>query len=537
MDHVITKQLKHLPSRPGVYLYKDLNAKTLYVGKAKNLSDRVRSYFTNFSSLSPAKQEMIIKAKQLDYIILPNETEALLMENKLIKQHRPQYNIIWKDDKDFLYLKLQTNPKQPVIVTRELSKHCYGPYPNAQAVRLALMVINRVFLKGWTWPIYREKAINEQKNIMEKIKRFLQGDYQAVIKQLEQEMTIASSEQQYELAANLRDQLKSLTSLLPHIKTAKQRGASADYLSCYQGTGQTAIHVFQVRHSQIIQGQQWLLKNTRDAREQEVMARFISQYYPTVSQPPKQIIVPMALPELDAKAILALTAGKSRLTIAHGKGQKELLDTGQANAELYLKREAIKHIPSFNGKQAIQELKKALKRFGVVIASANKLRRIECYDISNIQGEFPVGSMVVATNGQMDKKEYRHFAIKTVEGSNDFAMHAEMMERRLRRSYDKAIPSFERWPKPDLLVIDGGKGQLTAVKRIIEKWDKNIPFIGLAKEEEEIFTPHQGNSLKLPKNSLALYLLQRLRDEAHRFAIQYYRKKHRKDLLLTSHKH
>jgi excinuclease ABC subunit C len=523
--------LKTIPQKPGIYQFKDARGDILYIGKARNLKNRVSSYFQKSSSLTPQKQLMIPKIKKVEFIITSSETEALLLESNLIKKHQPPYNIDLKDDKNFLYIKITINEDFPRVFTvrnviADGAKY-FGPSASAGAVRGTLQFLRKLFphrsfqkdtssqhlrnlLTRYPQLFGPTNAKEYRKNI-DGIIKFLKGQFGDIITELKHRMDQASDQKKYEQAAELRDRIRLLTKVAERQKIISPRRENQDIISLARDEGNGAINLFNVRLGALINKQNFLLKNIADQGEPEVVQAFIEQYYPAATDIPKQIIVSVKLP---SRLLLEKTF-KLKIVTAQKGVKRQYLAMGQENAESYLAQQKA----SWQQDQSQQAL--ALQQLKTTLALTAIPERIEIFDISNIQGENPVGSMVVFTHAKPDKKWYRKFKIKTVVGANDPAMMAEILARRFRH----AARTKTSWPKPDLVILDGGKGQLSAVQKKVKL---HIPIMALAKKEEDIYLPGRKNPINLPKNSPALFLLQRMRDEAHRFAISFFRTTHQK---------
>jgi len=519
--------LKNIPGQPGVYKFKDIQNKLLYIGKAKNLNHRVRSYFVKNADLSPAKQLMVQQIKKIEYTIVNNETEALLLEATLIKKYQPPFNIDLKDDKSWLYIKITDGDFPQVVAVRKINDNkknqassaihhklpkYFGPYTSAVAVRYSLKLLRKIFPyfsqrgpmvelgKKTGSPYHLGRYLSQQlitqtewQKTIWRLNDFLSGKTQKVRADLKTKMDKASLSQAYEKAAALRDQLNALNRLAQNQQVVSAKKINEDYLNLFTQANLAVITLFKVREGRLLDQQNFTLKNVRLLNDQEILEQFAGQYYGQTADRPKTLIVPQPIFSEWVKTVKAQKGGR-----------KKLLDLALTNAKHHLRTQLASWEKKVeNGRQASAELKKIFK--------LKSLERMEAYDISNIQGAAATGSMVVFTNGQPDKNEYRRFAIKTVKGINDPAMMAEVIKRRLRH---------QDWRRPDLIVIDGGPTQLNAAR----KFSQNVPIISLAKRQEEIYLPGSGKPLRLSKRSPALQLLQRLRDEAHRFAVNYHRK-------------
>ncbi|HLD22222.1 MAG TPA: excinuclease ABC subunit UvrC [Patescibacteria group bacterium] len=526
----LLKKVRQLPLRPGVYKFYDAKGRLLYIGKATQLRSRVSSYFRKSTNHSQAKQYMVWQIHDVQTIVVDTESEALLLETTLIKKHKPPYNVVMKDDKNFQYIHITNEPFPRIETIRRIdytkkSGYYFGPYTSGRSVRYMMQLIKTIFRVCTTPPVMKKGVLQfpkrpcldyqlercvgpcarvvsseEYQHIFRYIIQFLQGDYESVQQQLIQEMGKASQTKAYEKAAQLRDQLQAIERLMVEQKVVSTRREHADYLSLVRQGAIAAVNVFMVRVGKMIHQQVFFLSHTEQQTDQEIMTAFIDQYYvQSVTKPPK---------------IFTNTS-------THRGKHRKLLAMGEMNAKEALQRQTIQQEQREQGtKRGLQELSQALH------VSLRQLHRIEVYDISNVQGKYAVGSMVVFIDGVADHSEYRKFKIKTVSGANDFASLQEVLDRRLHHLPEKTKRATQIWPTPSLLIIDGGKGQLHAAKTVLDILHVEIPIIALAKREEEIFIPHQAEPVLLPRGSAGLHLIQRMRDEAHRFAITFYRKRH-----------
>ncbi|MDP3964688.1 MAG: excinuclease ABC subunit UvrC [bacterium] len=529
-------KLSTIPKNPGVYLYKDSSGQVLYVGKAKDLRNRVSSYWHKSAQLEAAKQIMLEKITGLDYIMVDSETEALFLETTLIKKHHPPYNVIMKDDKYFSYIKINLREEYPsVTITRRIvkdgSRH-FGPYPSTKAVRDTLKHLKKIFpfktclnppdKPCFDYRIHRcaghdtgPKSRTEYRFTIESFVHFLEGHADEVLSDLNNRMDEMSRQQNFEMAAVYRDRISAIRRMLERQKVILTHTDNLDFISLARQDGLSAINLFVFREGKLINKKSFILKNASDQSDRELTASFIEQYYTQSTDHPKYVILgqlPNRPDEIQKLLQLKIVTAQ--------RGQKaQLLKLGSANAlDALSKTKASWESDADKGKEAVRELKKRLH-------FTQPLHRVETYDISNIQGTSPVGSMVVFEDGLPKKSDYRKFKIKTVIGSNDPAMLAEMLTRRFEHT---ATGSKTEWPRPDLVILDGGKGQLSVVTKQLAKKEVSIPIVALAKRLEEIYFPDKPNPIVLPANSPALFLVQRMRDEAHRFAIGFYRQTHRK---------
>jgi excinuclease ABC subunit C len=523
--------LTTIPHKPGVYLFKNKSGDLLYIGKAINLKNRVSSYFQKSSALTPHKKLMVNQIKKIEFIITSSETEALLLESTLIKKNQPPYNIDLKDDKNFLYIKITVDEEFPrIFAVRQINKDkakYFGPSTSAGAVRGTLRFLRKLFphrnfskdvsshhlqnlltrypqLFGPTDPAEYRHNINQ-------IVRFLKGQLTDIVTDLKKRMVRASAHKRFEQAAELRDKIRLLRQVVEKQKIISPRRENQDIISLSHDEHNAAINLFNVRNGALINKQNFLLRNVAGQNDAEIVEAFISQYYPRATDIPKQIIIAESL----ANQHLLEQAFHFKIIIAKKGTKRQYLNLGRENAESFLDaQKASWQQDQTRSAQALQQLTNTL-------GLPHIPERIETYDISNIQGAHAVGSMIVFSRGLPDKKWYRKFIIKTVKGANDPAMLAEVLKRRFART--KTTP--RAWPKPDLIVLDGGKGQLGPALRLIPH---SIPTIALAKKQEDIYLPGRKKPLNFPSTSAAFYLMQRMRDEAHRFAITFYRQTHKK---------
>ncbi len=542
VNEIIAKKLKLLPDGAGVYIMLDKEGAVIYVGKARVLKNRVRQYF--HSSLKPQKvRSMVENIADFSYVVTPSEVDALALENTLIKKYKPKYNILLKDDKTYPYLKIHTKEDFPRIsITRRVKKDgkYFGPFMGGIRCKEVVDVVAKVYhlrtcsvavgekpkkpclnyhLRRCNAPcahlICKEKYLEQ----VERALSFLSGNYEEAEELLRAQMQRFSEEEQFELALSYRDKIEMLKKLGLRRITAMPRDVDAD-IWAYRSNGLYAVVSVLVTRKGMMQGSRSFPLEEGAGERSEAFLSFLSQYY-AEHELPHEIILDEELDDELFRAYAQKKAGKSLLLTRPKMGVKrELLDMANQNANEYLEKavSAIEHKNDMT--------KNACARLQTLLSLTHYPKRMECYDISNISGVDKVGSMVVFVDGEPEKYSYRRFKIKTVEGANDFASHQEMLRRRLLKL---GTEEEERFPKPQLIVIDGGKGQLSAAKQIFDELQiEGIDLIALAEREEEIFTLSQRESVRLDKRDFALKTLQRLRDEAHRFAITYFRNLHSK---------
>jgi len=544
--------LKRLPDRPGVYLMKDARGTVIYVGKAQSLRSRVRSYWQKQTGGGESQliRSVIDKIADLEYTMTDSVSEALLLEINLVKRYRPRYNVRLKDDKSYPFIKITLADDFPRVErTRKLpadGSRYFGPYASASSVDEAMNLIRRLFpFRTCTLDIHEGRKAIERPCLLyhikrcqapcvgyiskadyraqiEQIEQFLEGRQEVVARELTRQMQAASEATEYERAGALRDKVRAIERTMESQKMAAHATTEEDVLGLARQDAQAAVQLFAVRGGKMVGRDVFLLDAPRESDDVTVLAGFVQQYYSRATSIPPVVLVP-ALPD-DVADLEAMLTGRRGATVhvhVPRRGNKrELLELAARNATETLAREHARWLAD-HGKTlaALEELADALDLQAAPL-------RIECYDISNFQGAQSVGSMVVFEDGRPRTGEYRRFRIKTVTGANDYASHQEVLRRRFVRakSGDEGSEEELRWRLPDLVVIDGGKGQLSAAKETLDDLGfHDLAVVGLAKEREEIFLPGRDDPVLLPTTSPALYLMQRLRDEAHRFAITYHR--------------
>ena len=556
MTAYLEEQIRHIPQSPGVYLMKDDDGGIIYIGKAARLRTRVRSYFIRPDRLTPKTQRLVDRIRDIDFFITGTEQEALILELNLVKRHRPYYNVSLKDDKSFPYLKIDTGERWPrIYITRQLSEtgRYFGPFADARSVRRTLALIQEIFplrtcaksLKKRLPRACLEYDIGQcnapcidavsQRQYAELLKQtilFLEGKQDRVIKELEGKMRRVAEGQDYEQAARLRDQIQAVKKGIEGQQIAARVRGEQDVIAFAQDRDQACVQVYFIRGGKLIGRETFTLQGTRNETPSRIMSSFVEQYYNSATHVPPLIL--LQHPIEDGKVIEKWLSGKRKgrvkLRVPRRGSKKELVDIVAKNAGQALALAKIKHMASPETlEDALDELKAKLN------LPATPLR-MEGYDISNIQGTAASGSMVVFERGRPTPSRYRRFRIKTVAGADDCAMIAEIIRRRFRRYKETAAPSAASWAaQPGLVLIDGGKGQLAAAMAAMrETGAESIPVAALAKENEDIYLPGRARPLILPETSPALKLLQRLRDEAHRFALGYHHKIHRRQTFASA---
>ncbi len=547
--------LANLPAKPGCYLMKDAQSQVIYVGKAINLSNRVRSYFHNAAQQHPRTRQMVRRIANIEWIVVGSELEALILEMNLIKKYRPHYNVRLKDDKRYPYIKVHWASAYPTVtVTRQMAQdgsRYFGPYTSVWAVHQTLDVLRRIFpyltcdreitgqderaclyrdIKLCCAPCIGVTNQPAYRQMIDDLCHFLDGQTEEIVSRLKLEMDQAAENWQFERAATLRDQIRAIENVVEKQKVVSSDYVDSDVLAMARSNGDACVQVFFIRGGKLIGRDYFLLEGAEDTPDAQVLGEFVKQFYDQAPVVPSQVLLPNDVEEVQIiRQWLSQKRGGQKVEmIVPRQGQpQELIQMAAENAADTLRSlKAQWEADTHRQEQSLAELKEAL-------TLRQPPTRIECYDISNTQGTAAVGSMVVFEQGVPSKQHYRRFNIRTVNGPDDFASMEEVLTRRFNRwkvSQDtnetpgkKPDPAFGRLP--DLLLVDGGKGQLGRAVMVLEKFDLagTVPVAGLAKENEELFIPGRPDPIILPRHSQGLYLVQRVRDEAHRFAITSHR--------------
>jgi excinuclease ABC subunit C len=546
----LLERVNALPNKPGIYIFRNSEGRVIYVGKAASLRNRVRSYFGSPHSMEPKVHSLSLAIADFDYIVTNTAQEALHLEATLVKRHQPVYNVRLKDDKHYPYLKIDVqNPWPRVEITRRIENdgaRYFGPYASASSVRRTLDVVKRLFpwrpcteeitgtrsrpcldyfIGRCIAPCSGACTKEQYEEVVREVILFLEGRTENVLRALRTQMDEASRNMQYERAAIVRDQIRAIENVSETQVTAYARRTDEDVFGLARSDGDAEVQVLFIRGTKMIGGDHFPLDGAKDEPDDEVLDGFLKQFYESATYVPRHVLLPLEVPEkIEIEEWLSeKRGGRVNLEIPQRGAKRRLVSMAAQNAREALDVARLRWLTD-TGKtqQALEELQEELNLPGLP-------QRIECYDISDIMGMHPVGSMVVFIDGRPRRAEYRRFRIKTVEGANDFAMMAEVLRRRFKRAAqaaeDKAAGENEGWAAlPDLLIVDGGKGQLNVALEVLR--EANVPFIpaaGLAKQQEELFVQDLAEPIVLPRTSQALYLVQRIRDEAHRFAITYHR--------------
>ncbi|MCD6355868.1 MAG: excinuclease ABC subunit UvrC [Anaerolineaceae bacterium] len=553
-----------LPTKPGCYLMKNKEGKIIYIGKAINLRRRVRSYFYSRANQSKKIQRMMLQLADIDWIVVSSELEALILEMNLIKKHLPEYNVRLKDDKRYPFIRVHwADPFPKVTVTRKQVRdgsRYFGPYTSVWAVHQTLDLLRKLFqyrtcdrtitgedlraclyydIKLCTAPCTGKISKKNYRQMIDDLCRFLEGHTDPILKRLKESMELSSKKMDFEHAATLRDQIRAIEKVVERQKIISSSDMNSDAIALARSNGDSCVQIFFIRNGRLIGREYFVLEGTDDEPDSAIISQFIKQFYAESSSIPNEILLPN---ELEESLIIQRWLNQTRrgkkvyFKIPQRGARRDLIKLATENAVDTLKALKMQwETNALKQSEALAQIQKALNL-------TSPPNRIECYDISNIQGTAAVGSMVVFEQGIPSKKLYRHFNIKTVKGPDDFASMEEVLSRRFKRwkssqedtSIGKKIdPSFGILP--NLLIVDGGKGQLSRALKILVGFGLNNKVLpaGLAKGHEQLYLPNKNIAIELPRNSQGLYLLQRIRDEAHRFAITAHRNLRKKQKLVS----
>ena len=552
LDNATPELWQYLPNVPGVYLMKASDGTVIYVGKAIRLRSRVRSYFRD-KSTSGLTSQMVRYITEVDYIVTETEVEALILENNLIKAHQPRYNVKLKDDKRYPYLRVTTNEPFPRIhITRKAENdgtRYFGPFVHVRSTRQVLKQLTKFFpIRTCTLPLtetenkYRvcldyhigrcpapcadKISVTDYDEIVRKVCQFLSGNTDAVVKELTEQMEAAAEALDFETAAKYRDTLKDVQQAITTQNMDSVSTADEDVIGIAARTDIACVQLLRVRDGKLLEREHYYLNDADPESLATALSAFISQYYQNAVFVPKTVVLPIPIEsvELIESWLSEKRGSRVGLHVPRAGRLRKLQTLASKNAEILLTQREQNVVYSSGVEPALVELQELLDL-------KHPLRRIEAYDISNLGDRFAVGSMVVLEDGKPASSEYRRFKIQSVEGQNDFAMMQEVITRRFRR----ALADDEKFNKlPDLMLIDGGKGQLSAAQAAMKAFATSdlpdIPMIALAKRIEEIFVPGKSEPIVLREDNPTLHMIQRLRDEAHRFAVTYHRRIRQKSL-------
>lgn len=549
----LTEKIKNIPAQPGCYLFKDSKGLILYVGKAGVLKNRVRSYFQDSRPHHPKLEALINKVDDLEWIVTDSEVEALILENNLIKKHQPRYNINLKDDKSYPYIRITNEDFPQIFITRKRVRdgsQYFGPYTDVKRVRYALKTLRYIFpvrsckykltpetiekgkvdlcldyyINKCKGPCQGLQSRQEYEAMIKKVGRFLTGKTDQLVSELKAEMQQRSQEMNFEEAARVRDRLSALESYRNTQKIVQNDFKDRDLISVFKEEDDACAVVFRVRDGKITGRVHYYMSGVEWKETPQIIESFIQHYYAKTDDIPREIMLQEAIEQRDSVEIWlsGRLQKKVALFVPQIGEKKKLLSLAETNARYLLKDLKLQKLKAKDYvPHSVQALQRDLKLF-------KEPRRMECFDISNIQGTDPVASMVAFIDGRPKKSEYRKYKIKIKETPDDFAMMREVIQRR----YSRLLR--EKKKMPDLIVVDGGKGQLSSAKQILDNLGlTQQPIIGLAKRMEEVFLPGFSDAQMIPKTSSSLKLLQQIRNEAHRFAITFHRER-RKKRTLTS---
>lgn len=559
----IEEALKNLPDSPGVYIMKDKTDEIIYVGKAISLKNRVRQYFQSSKNQGLKVRTMVSHIEEFEYIIVDNEIEALILESNLIKKHKPKYNILLRDDKQYPYIKVTLNEKYPrVVKTRRVLKDgakYFGPYPSVTSVNDTIDIIHDIYPIR-TCKLNLEKKIKnfrpclnyhigkcnapcmgtvderEYRDMIDKVIKLLSGRDKTLVESIEKKMKQASKNLEFEKAGIYRDQLNSLNTLLEKQKIVTTNFIDQDVIAMARGIEEVCIQIFFVRNGKIIGREHYIMEDTFNTDRREIISSFIKQFYIGSAYIPKEILIEEEVDDLDTIEKWLEEKKKAKVNILVPKrGEKfQLIHMVNNNAQDMLKK---------YGDQFLRKHRKnlkALREIQDILNLENEIKRIEAYDISNISGVQSVGSMVVFENGDAKKSDYRRFKIKTIKTPDDYGSMKEVLSRRFTRGIEEKISLRDNPDKlkgfssfPDLIMIDGGKGQVNIVLETLKELGVNIPVCGLVKDD---FHKTRGiiyNNLEyiLNKDSLGFKMIYKIQEEAHRFAISYHKSLRTKDMF------
>jgi len=548
----LAAKLGALPAKPGVYLFKDKDSKVIYVGKAANLKSRVRSYFGTPSNLPSKTQRLVSNIQDLELVVTGSEQEALILECDMIKKHTPRYNASLKDNKTFPYLKVDISEDWPgVRITRRVQKdgaRYFGPFASAGSVRKTLRLIKKIFpyrscskridgkdkrpcldyyIHQCLGPCIGAVEKDEYREVINQVILFLQGKQELILRELSAKMKAAAQQLQFERAALLRDQIDAIEKVIEGQRIAITLQGEKDIIGLAQDETLAYVQLFSIRNNKLVGQDHFIMEGTQGDSPGQIMTSFVKQYYASASYIPPLILLqhPVDEPAVISAWLAQQRRGKVELQVPQRGAKKKLVETVAENAARGLELAQVKEMNAEVISSGLQELKNRLRL-------SKMPRRIECYDVSNIQGTLAVASMVVLEKGWPKPANYRRFRIKTVTGADDYAMIQETLRRRFKRGLTRE----GAWGIiPDLVLIDGGRGQLNAALKARQESElDSIPMASLAKENEEVFIPGDPQPVCIAKDSPALHILQRARDEAHRFAISYHQKLRRKQFVSST---
>ncbi|MXW04918.1 MAG: excinuclease ABC subunit UvrC [Gemmatimonadetes bacterium] len=537
----IEKKLKSLPGKPGVYLMKDARSRIIYVGKTRALRQRIRSYFQKTRLTAPKAVALASRIRDFDYVATESEVDALLLEDHLIKEHKPKYNVMLRDDKSFPFIMVTNEAFPRVVVTRNVRQdgaRYFGPYTNVKAMRRTIDLVRKVFPlrtcpSAKAWPsmdrpcldYYIDRCPGPCKGhigeegygeIIEQVCQFLTGRTKDLLKQLKERMARASEQLQFELAGRIRDQIVAIEKTTIRQRAFSSREVDRDIIGLARNGTDVCGAVLQVREGKLLGKEHFFLTAPEESTEPETLGAFLTQYYLAAQLWPDEILLSGEPDGMETfREWMARQRGsKVEIAVPRRGDKAAMVRLAVQNAELQLNTHALKRAEA----RVRRSMPASVGSLQEILGLEVPPRRVETFDISNIQGSDPVASMVCFVDGRPRKSDYRKFKVRDVIGPNDFAMMQEVVGRRYRRLID------ENKPLPDLILIDGGKGQLSSVRQVLNELGLvDLPVIGLAKRLEEVFRPGQSEPILVPRSSPALKMLMQARDEAHRFAVTFHR--------------
>ncbi len=556
-DLSLEEKLDSLPTKPGVYQFKNADGKIIYVGKAQSLRSRVRQYFSSRNGsprgLEPKLEALVSKIADIELVVTDSEVEALILEANLIKKFKPRYNVVLKDDKSYPFIVITNEPFPRVFVTRRVIKdgsRYFGPYTDVKTMRFALKTVKDIFMirscnydltpetvskkkfrlcldyhiKKCEGPCEGVVSQEHYKAMIDKVAQVLKGKTDAVVDSLDEEMRQLSEAMKFEEAGRARDRLQALAVYSQKQKVVDAKNSERDIIAIASRGDDAAGVVFKVRDGKVVGSQNFYLSNVEGKPEGEVLESLIQRYYLESDDVPSELVLPVPLlsEEVVQRWLEEKRGAPITIEIPKTGERAKLAGLVKRNAEFLLEELELQRMKRGDFiPHSVQALQRDLRLKALP-------RRIECFDISNIQGSDSVASMVVFVDAKPKRSEYRKFKIRSVSGPDDFASMQEVIERRYRRLLE------EQAPFPDLIMVDGGKGQLSSAMEVLQALElAHVPIIGLAKRLEEVFVPHASEPLNVPRTSSGLRLLQAVRDEAHRFAITYHRQLRSKRILQT----
>ena len=534
----VASKLAHLPDGPGVYLWKSADGVTLYVGKAKRLRSRVRSYFAHDHTESPRTRHLVNQIAELETIVVPSEAHALILEASLIKEYRPRFNVALRDDKSYPYIKVTVNEPFPrVYVTRQLQSdgaRYFGPYTDVGAMRRALNVVKRIFtvrscnydmpremperpcldyyIKRCKAPCILAQSQGDYRSMIDEVLLFLDGRPEEVIKRIRDRMDLASEQLDFERAGELRDALRHIEKMEEPTVVLEVEGGDRDIVGYARDAADACVALLRVRSGKLLSREHRFVENIEGEPDSEILSIYLASSYVALKDKARELLVPF---DFEDREVLEESLGSTRVHVPQRGPRRGLVDLAQQNAR-HLMEELRLSAVSQGGSRASDPVYELARELAL-----HKLpRAMACFDISTAQGTDTVGSCVWFENGRPKRAEYRKFKVKTVEGTDDFASMREVVTRYFQRRVSEAKPL------PDLVIIDGGKGQLSAAYDALHTLGlADRPLISLAKRDEEVFVWGRAEPIRMSRRSTALRMLQQIRDEAHRFAITYNRKR------------